>query len=120
MMKSCDLVGDRLEQLAVVDHVDLGQVPVGQLRVLAAQVVDGDAVDVADARLGRDRQRLVEGADLQSFAGQEARRELAARVEEDRGGVDRRGLILLRLATGQAHLLEATRSVDRDFPKAKR
>ena len=108
-------LGDCLEQLAVVDHVDLGQVPVGQLGTPRA------ACRPAGGRRNglwpwEVRQRLVEGADLQAFAGQEAGRELAACVEIDRGRVDWSGRILLRLGTESAHLQQATRSMEDGFP----
>ena len=51
-MKSCEASGDRGQQLAVVDHVDGGQVPLGELGVLGAQVLDRHPVDVADVRPG--------------------------------------------------------------------
>lgn len=57
-------VGNRLEALAVVDHLDLDERQVVQLGIVLAQLLDVHAVDELDERSGRELERRIwsEGA----------------------------------------------------------
>ena len=109
-MKSCDSSATVVQRLAVVDDVDLGQVPLDQLGVLAAQLVGLHPVDVAHSGVGRHRQRLVQRADLQAVAAEEAGRQSRPGVEVRGGrwGRGRRGLGSALAPVERAHRLQAT------------
>ena len=71
-----------------------------------AQVVDRHPVDVADMCVGGRRQRLVQGADLQALAEQEAGGELGAGVEVRTAAAESRvGRLRRRLAACRGVLI---------------
>src|ERR1700754_2681667 len=100
------LGGDRGQRLAVVDHVDVGQVPIDEFRGFASQVGRGQTVDIAGVRVGGQRHRLVQRSDLDPLAEQVAVGEGGAGVQIDRYRVE-----LGRELSGhfdRAHCVQAT------------
>lgn len=57
-----------MEFLSVVDHVDMHERFAGELGVVFALIVIRKSIDVANARMRRDRKRCVQRAHLESVA----------------------------------------------------